>query len=181
MEIKKITYSYPHHHFIPSHNSNWWPWYRSNILLHWCQDQKSELTCSWIDFISNPCGQPFNDIPMHHYCYFAGSTPFVLLLVVVHSGCCQIFYIWNHGLLGDPFKNISWWYLRYPPIITISMGLTIPLKVSLFATLVTSCNWLSIGPYSRVIVFYFVAEFTTNFLHSPVEWIFNCNSGSLQK
>ena len=33
----------------------------------------------------------------------ARCKQFVLIFVAVHSGCCQIFYIWNHRLLGDPF------------------------------------------------------------------------------
>ena len=85
-------------------------WFKSNRSLHWSQNLKIEPICSWLDFLSTPCGQPYSDIPMHHY-RFARSKPFVMMFVAVHSGCCQILYIWNHRLLGDPFWKIFCWCL----------------------------------------------------------------------
>ena len=47
------------------------------------------------------------------------NKPFVLILVVFHGGCCQIFHIWDNKLLGDPFWNIYYWLLGWIPIRTI--------------------------------------------------------------
>ena len=56
--------------FIPLCNSHWWSWGKSNRLLHWWQNLKIELLCSWIAFLSTPCGHPSREIPMYpdHYC-----------------------------------------------------------------------------------------------------------------
>ena len=40
-------------------------WGNRNRLPHWWQNQKNELTCSWIAFISNPNGHPSSEIPMY--------------------------------------------------------------------------------------------------------------------
>ena len=109
------------------------------------------------------------------------STSFAIIFGVVHSGCCQIFYIWNHRLLGDPFWKISCWFLEQFPIRTISIGFEIPFEIALFDKLVTSYNWLGRWPYSRFIVFPFVAALTINFLHGLVDWRLNCHSRSHQK
>ena len=47
----------------------------------------------------------------------------------------------------------------------------------IFATLVTSYNWLGRWPYSILIAFPFVADIAINLLHIIVDWISNCHSG----
>ena len=64
-------------------------------------------------------------IPPCNITIIARSTPCVLVIVAVHSGCCHIFYIWNHRLLGDPFWKLFCWCLGQFYIRTIYIGFAI--------------------------------------------------------
>ena len=109
------------------------------------------------------------------------STPFLLLIAVVHSGFCEIFYTLNNRLLGESFWNISCWYPIYLPIRTISFEFEINFQMALIPTRVTSYNWLGRWTYSRVIVFLIVEDSKINLLRSLSGLIFNFHSRRLQK
>ena len=68
------------------------------------------------------------------------GEPRILLVVLVHFGCCKIFGIWNNRLIVDPL-----WALVCV-LLAISLWPADFLYMNLLATLVTSNIWLDRKP-----------------------------------
>ena len=130
--------------FISQYTPHWYKCGSSNRLMHWLQNNKSELNSYPPDFLYTTWGNISSEIPTHNQRYYK-NTIFLLILVALHGVCFQIFHIWNNRLIGDPFWNIYCGIIGWIITRTSSVGFSIPLNVSLPVTLVTSCNCNWVG------------------------------------
>ena len=153
----------------------------SNRLVNCWQGWKNKQMASSLAYFFTPRGHPSSEIPMHpdHYC--KRCTPLVLLSVAVHSGCCQIFGIWENRLLSHPFWKLICGLLGWVPNRAISLLPAVFLDMALFTTLVASYIWPVRWPSSRATTISTAEAFEINLLQSLVDLMFNNHSVYLRK
>ena len=106
----------------------------------------------------------------------ARGAPIVLVVVAGHSGCCQIFGIWDNRLRSHPFWKLICGLLGWVPTRAIYLWPVVFLDMSPFTKLMTSYIWPGRWPSSRATTIYTVAALEINLLQSLVDLLFNGHS-----
>ena len=109
------------------------------------------------------------------------GAPIVLLAVVGHGGCCNIFGILNNRLISDPFWKIVCVLLGWVPTRVSSLWPTVFLYRALLTTLVTSQIWLDRWPSSIDTNIYTEAALEVNLIQRLVDRLLNDHSVCLWK
>ena len=127
-----------------------------------------------------PRVHPSSEIPMHPDHYWIGAT-LVLIVVVGHGVCCQIFGIWYNMFHCYPFWKLIFGLLWWVPTGAISLWPAVFLDMDLFTTLVKSYILPGIWLSSRTTNISTAAALEINLIQSLVDWIFNGQSVCLWK
>ena len=108
------------------------------------------------------------------------GTPLVPLSVAGHSGCWNIFRIWNNNLLSNPFWKFICGLLGWVTTGYSSLWPSVFLYMAMFATLVTSRIWLDRWPSSRATTISTRADLEVNLLQRLFDRLLNVHSVRLQ-
>ena len=115
-------------------------------------------------------------LPVKYPCtltIIARVAPLVLLVVVGHVGCCQIFGIWDNRVLSHTFWNLICGLLGWVPTRFVSLWPAVFLDMALFTTILTSYIWPGIWPYSIPTIISTAAALEINLIQILVDKLSN--------